>query len=188
MSKITTLFFILLLTGFVSCKKKNEEIPPSSVPVLEFQKLETKSALPLLPGDSVSIYLTYADGDSDIGDDQKNNAFPKPNFLAELFYKKNGVFVHWKEPLTNYNYFNGHLPAIINPTKNQIIENGPYIITVKSKYRGEIIWKTLLLVPPSDYIGYIQPGDTLRFEIQIFDRAQHYSNKVTTSEFVFYKR
>ena len=186
MKKIVFFLSSVLCISVVSCQ--SEEVPASDVPVIQFVKLKT---VPFAYGDTVLTTIKYEDKSSDLGW-EPNGTFPylKEDFFAKLFRKKNGRFTEWVSPDT-FITFNGFLPYVesVRPSK---YDNGPFRVTVNSRYRGEIEWRVPILplgVP--ELPQYLQPGDTLRFEIYeiyIEDRAGNVSNTITTPEFVLMQR
>jgi len=173
----------LLIT--TSCQ--NKEVPPSTIPFIEFVKTDIKPILTqsgIREGDSLLVHINYTDGDSDIGNYFSAASGPSFDFFAKPYVKNNGVFKEWRPD--NYLTFDGMLPKIDNPKVGNIYENGAFKITVKNKYQGEILYK-LVLLAPFDEFNSIQIGDTVRFEIYIKDRAPNTSNTITTQEFIFMK-
>jgi hypothetical protein len=194
------LFFILL--ALMSCRTEEETPPASPVPAIAFKSLTRFPSNPSMryQGDSVHIAVTYADGDSDLGfrqddvyaleDQYRNGVLDKKslyNYYLELEKKHNGVFrpVVFQNPdFTLWGRFprtsDGNVTAATNP----------FIIQTHSPWRGEIVFKFKMIYeafPDLHYVNPYQPGDTLKYRVQVADRAMNVSNTVETPEFVFMK-
>jgi len=164
--KNTVYLYFLLLLGFLitACKKAPNY---SKTPSISFSNLRVVSDLsdPDNPVDSVYISIHFQDGDGDIGDDARKDK----DFLVKAYKKINGVYTY--VDLGDYDY-SGILPQAF------------------SKVAGPLDG-TITQVTPFDYIvpnslGF-EKNDTLRFEIQIKDRANNYSNVVQTTDYIMWK-
>ena len=169
--KNTAYFFFILVTGLVlsACKKAPNY---SKEPVIAFMDLQAfKSYDDGGDGDSVYVSVHFQDGDGDLG----NEPATTNDYFATLFRKTNGVFTELTvvPPATAAPDFDGKLPLF-----------SPYTLTgpIDGNIRKNIFFPFVI----GNAYGLNQ-YDTLRFEVQIKDRANNYSNTVTTSEFVLWK-
>ncbi|MDQ2773255.1 MAG: hypothetical protein M3Y54_22445, partial [Bacteroidota bacterium] len=171
-------------TGISSCLS-----PPNFpvVPNIDFKDIHVLR-VPNADGgkteiDTVFISINFQDGDGDLGLDSKdadvppyngktggiNNATVDKNIIVQV-YKKNAL---------------GHFDKFITPLISVVSYYGRY-----PRLDGSIDGKsvplkgTLTYKLPSlsiDNQSYF-PGDVLRFEVSILDRAFHQSNVITTTE------
>jgi len=153
------LVVVLLLVG---CRKF-EEYPPE--PEISFNKF----TLLINPQTGISekgiLAISYRDGDGDIGLSQADTLFPFQasgdyyyNLLIKMFELRNGIFV--EHPAN----FNARIPPLI--PKDQ-----------KKGIKGVIEYQIDLYDPTSAF-------DTIRFDVQLIDRALNISNKVETPPIV----
>ncbi|MBC7450669.1 MAG: hypothetical protein H7259_04200 [Cytophagales bacterium] len=163
--KNTYYFVIVLVTLAIttsSCKKAPNY---SKIPAIEFESLTVISEFNTLT-DSVYLKISFTDGDGNIG-----NAPAGPNdFFAVLQKKIEGKYV---DVNTNGLSFNGNLPLL-----------SPY--SLSGPIDGTITNNILFLYSTHPAIDVVK-GDTVRFNVRIQDRAQNYSNWVTTTEMIMWK-
>jgi len=154
-------YFVLLIGVFVTACKKAPNY--AKEPLIEFSNLKVTSNSSDLT-DSVYISVHFKDGDGDIG----NDPLADKDFLVKIYKKEAGVFNYLDLGVFDYS---GNLPKF-------------------SEFVGPIDG-TITQVLPFDYIIPndldFNKDDTLRFEIQIKDRANNFSNTVQTSEYVLWK-
>jgi hypothetical protein len=182
-----------LALGLSSCLKEPEYPATPSISFNSIQgiRIPPKSAKGQ-PLDSIRLTINYQDGDGDLGltqDERKNppydfqkgaNRFYN-NFFVEPFIKntRTGKF----EPLTTVGVpspgvyvagqYNGAFP---HPTTDTDGKAAP-------------IKGTLTYAPIAFGLGDVfVPGQTVRFEISIADRALHVSNTITTDSIVIQPR
>jgi len=164
---------LLILFGFIiflnSCYEP-EEYPIE--PHIEFVSFLTY--VDLDSGEEFgSFKISFTDGDGDIGLAEEDTVSPfNPsskyyyNFFLDFYIKKNGSFVPYVFPDTNFTY-NSRIPLILNNKEAKAI-------------RGEIDIEINISI-----IKAILSGDTLMMEAYIADRALHESNIVQSYEIVF---
>lgn len=185
------IFFIcaILLTG---CLVTSCDLIPdfSRQPSISFKGI-TPFRLNSPLRDSLIITISFQDGDGNLGlsaqdvnppfnadttvngQRQANPFFF--NYHISTFKKMNGSFVLAEFATPNFN-FNGRFP-VLKPDG----ESGPI--------EGELDY-SVRIEPPQSFINerFIQVGDTLQFEIFIYDRDLKKSNTVRTSEVVVLSR
>lgn len=163
--KNTAYLYLLLLMGFfiIACKKA-PNYPKE--PVISFSNLKVvaDSSDKNNPVDSVYISINFQDGDGDIG----NDPLKDKDFFVKIYKRISGTYIY--QDLGAFDY-SGNLPRF-------------------SKLTGPLDG-TITQVVPFDYIvpnglGF-DKNDTLRFEIQIKDRANNFSNIVPTSDYIMWK-
>ncbi|MBK5284644.1 MAG: hypothetical protein JJE25_04525 [Bacteroidia bacterium] len=124
-------------------------------PEIKFKSLTTEK-----DGQGKDIYATltisFTDGDGDIGADDGNN-----NFIVGYYRKQNNI---WTLD-ASYDY-SGRIKVVTSTGKSRAL-------------RGDISYDIDQAVMPQGAVN-----DTVRFNVYIYDRAQHQSNTVTTSEIV----
>ncbi len=146
----------VLLSGCL----KTEEFP--AVPTIAFKSFE-------FFGDSASLVISFTDGDGDVGLDATDNAPPFDtastyyyNLFLEHSEKINGEWqvVQFAQPI-NY-----RIPRITPTGQNKTLE-------------GEI---AVAIDPFPLYIT--GNADTVRYSVEMVDRALNRSNKVLTNEII----
>lgn len=182
---LTTLAFLSY-----SCDKK-EETPPLDKPEIEFVSVETKPMYwnEMEMGDSVKINIRYTDGGNNLGAPWPpgSSGPTESDYKAKLFRRENGTFKEWT-PSALFVPFDGAMPSMAEIRVGQAVSNGPFRILKTGKYTGTITYSFGMWLPLTVDEQSVQPGDTLRFDIQIKDQSNLWSNTVATSEFVFFKR
>jgi hypothetical protein len=180
------LFFVLInLFTAISCKKAPNY---SIVPSINFVSLN-QLAYPAIPAsqqpavDSIAITIGFKDGDGDIG----NNPAQGFDFFANLLKKKQGTFQVIISDTSQGTSYNGSLPLfspynVTGPIDGTIKYNIA-LQYIKSAGNGVGIHNGITKDPTDTIFQF----DTLKFQIQIKDRANHYSNWVETSPFVIWQ-
>ena len=154
-------------------------------PTITFNSV-TSTYTPRVSGATANNLLEFAvdfqDGDGDLGldaDDAKvppynsptgghNNLSTGNNYFIQTFKKNaSGTFVPFVTPFGNLGEYDGRYPRLETTTDGKA-----------APLKGTLRYKLLLEI---DQISYF-PGDVVRFEISLMDRAMHQSNTVTTSE------
>lgn len=172
---MTNLRFILfIILGFalvVSCRKE-EEYPLEPVISYEgFVFLQNSQTGVINTG---LLRINYTDGDGDIGLDQGDTLFPYHksgdyhyNLVIRYYEQQQGEFV--EVPLVRYfpetqtydtSTFSARIPPLIPKDQTEAI-------------KGVIEDEIFINNPLSDY-------DTIKFEVQLIDRALNKSNIVST--------
>jgi len=152
-----TLFLVIIGSSFSSCVKERQ-FPPE--PVITFEKFVTYGH------DSADCFITFKDGDGDIGI-FRGDAFSPDDLKMKYLYKNtDGVFV----PVDS-SFGTAHFDTLFYSYR---VPN----ITPDGQYKaldGEI--KIKLRTAP-----LFGPHSFVKFEITLTDRAGHKSNTVTTNE------
>ncbi len=159
-----TVFFIGIIT---SCKKQNEYPIEPHIEYLSFTKIPNSGTA----DNKAFLAITFTDGDGDIGL-EKDDTLPPFNPGSEYYYnyyidyyeKLNDTFRRIDLPFP----FNARIPYV----EESLAERG-----IKGEIQIEI------------YINNVNStADSIRFDLQIVDRAQHKSNIVTTPAFYIKKK
>jgi hypothetical protein len=154
--------FVFIACLFASCLGKPDF---SSVPAITFKKLT------LLPsqrgfGDSMVLTITFQDGDGNLGNSTGDNV---NNFFVRGFRKQRGVFNPMVLP--DGQTFDGIFPVL------DIVGGSP----LEGELRYGVPFDYLL---DTDPFRRLRKGDTVRFTVQIQDRAGNKSNTVETNEVI----
>ena len=172
-------------TGISSCLSQ-PDFPV--VPTIDFKDIRVVR-VPNADGgntevDTIFVSVNFQDGDGDLGLDPKdaalspfkdetgghNNAPRYKNFIVEVF-KKDRIskqFVKFVTPLVTANSYYGRYPRL-----DGSIDGKP------APLKGTLTYKMPeMSINRQSYF----PGDVLRFEVSIQDRAFHESNVITTAE------
>jgi hypothetical protein len=176
----------LLAASLNSCLKAPEY---STTPSISFNNIQIKRA-PSVKGsqplDTIRITINYQDGDGDLGltsaeqkvapftfrnPDSTYNKFNN-NFFIEA-YVRNRTSSRYQllvtKSTTNPALYAGYDGAFGHPTTSTDSKAAPI--------KGTLTYK-----PIAFGLGDVfQPGDSVRFEVSIADRALHVSNTITTS-------
>ena len=156
--------FILTLAAVMACIKV-DKLPAK--PNIEFTSFEVFDTLDILGNTSKGgrLLFRFEDGDGDLGLNTPTGLISDTtNMHLTLFRKINGSMVRVTDkydPLLPYDSY--RIPFMERLGQNQIL-------------RGSI---SVTLI----YQSYKQ-GDTIQYEFYIKDRAEHYSNFVTTAEII----
>lgn len=150
--------------GFSSCLKPKEY---DVVPVIEY-----KSFTP--SGDTAFLSITFTDGDGDVGLAEYETQPPYDtsskfyyNLFINYYEKVNGVWVQGTNALGEPVQFNYRVPYLTPEGNNKAL-------------KGEIQVK----LSPRYYNVASPDSDTIKFDIQLADRALQLSNIVETPEIV----
>lgn len=150
-------FFILIISALASSCVKEKQFP--SQPLIKFDRFEAFGT------DSADCYITFQDGDGDIGILPGDNVSEDDLKMKYLYKNQNGIFVPVDSSFGTIQFdtlFLGFRVPNLTP-------DGQY-----KALDGEI--KVKLRVQP------IFLHDTVKFEIRLKDRAGNKSNIVTTNE------
>ena len=153
--KTYQLLYILSLTLVLlsSCLKKETASP---IPLIAFKNF-------LANKDTADLYISFTDGDGDIGLTQNDTIAPNNyNFYISYIEKQKGVWVKRVLPFD----FNYRIPIVNTSSKKKTIK-GEIKIAIKPYYYD----------PFSKF-------DTIKYEIYIVDRALNKSNVITTPEII----
>lgn len=162
-TKVTIALAFLVLCGFFmsSCLKR-EEFPEE--PLITFKEFNVS-------GDSGQLVVTFTDGNGDIGLNEWDTVPPYDlengeyyNLLLDYYEKQNGVWINYTDSLPVPYYY--RIPIITPSGQNKALE-------------GEI---AVDLVPT--YYNPFSPYDTIKFSVQLIDRALNKSNIVETGEII----
>jgi hypothetical protein len=178
-----------LLAGSLSACLKAPEY--SNTPSISFNSIQDIRIQPKAKGgqplDSIRLTINYQDGDGDLGlstderakppfDFQKGTNRFYNNFFVEPFVKNPATRKYESlvsKGLTTAGAYNGAFP---HPTTTTDSKAAP-------------IKGTLTYAPIAFGLGDIfQPGQTVRFEITIADRALNLSNTITTDSVIIQPR
>jgi hypothetical protein len=153
---------LIVIFGVYSCRKI-EHLP--SIPHIEFTSFAVFDTVDILgnstKGGKLKFY--FEDGDGDLGlDSPSENQTDTTNLFFTLFRKKDGIMTAAPEndPLKPSSY---RIPYMERLGQNKIL-------------KGTISVTFLYL--------FYSPGDTIRYDFYIKDRAENESNTVSTSEIV----
>lgn len=161
--KSTVILTLIALTN--SCyKEPTFKLQPS----IEFNDIEKMIRIDLFSGankDSVIIALQFQDGDGDLGLSEAEKAIAQEtddyNYIVTSFEKKNGEFVE-SPPLIP---LSGYFPQLKLDNKTGPIE-------------GTLFYSVEFLHP------FTPINDTVKFAVQVKDRAGNLSNTVETNEII----
>jgi hypothetical protein len=151
-------FFILIISALASSCVKEKQFPPQ--PVIAFDRFE------VFGNDSADCYITFQDGDGDIGIPDSDQTSADDLKMKYLYKDQNGMFVPVDSSFGTPQFdtlFYGYRVPYLTP-------DGQY-----KALDGEI--KVKLRTPP-----IFGPHDVVKFEITLKDRAGNKSNMVTTNE------
>lgn len=160
-----TILIIAILGTLVSCFKEPNF---SMTPNIKYKDFSKDLILDEFTGgtkDTIVVNIEFQDGDGDLGlgEDDKADAVANNNFnyIVKAYRKKNGSFTAY-EPLEP---ISGFFPKLADDTKPGPIEG-------------------TLSYGMDFYHAFTPKFDTLKFEIQIKDRAGNLSNTVETDDIV----
>ncbi len=163
--KIKIISFLLVSVSLVSCFKEPEF---SLTPSIEFDNYTSDIRLDAFLGatkDSVVVTVRFQDGDGDLGLDEESKREAQKtddfNYLVRPFRKVNGTFQSFVPGVP----FSGYFPQLK-------LDEKPGPIEGTLGYTIEFIH------------AFTPKRDTVKFEIQIKDRAGNLSNTVETDEII----
>ena len=182
-----------LALGLSSCLREPEY---STTPAISFSRIDNIRIPAKQAGgqvlDSVRLTINYQDGDGDLGltsDELKNppydfqngtNRFNK-NFFVEPYVKNTRTGKY--EPLTSVG-----VPSPGVYAAGQYNGTFPHL-TTDTDTKAAPIKGTITYAPIAFGLGDVfVPGQTVRFQISIADRALHVSNTITTDSIVIRPR
>lgn len=153
----------IIFFGLLSqCRKKECEVKTPSIEFKSFQVYDSTKA---------RLTVSFEDCDTDIGLNKEDTLSPyEPsgqnyyNFYLYYWEKRNGIWEKW-EDLTPPFYY--RIPRIEDETESLNPLKGDISINMEPIY----------YVPTSMY-------DTIKFEVQLVDRALNRSNTVFTQEII----
>lgn len=174
---LTIITLLFLIIGFYSCQKPPEF---SYTPAIKLSNItkeykETDQG----KGDYVTISIDFTDGDGDLGLSETEDTLPPfyengekskvyNNILISMYYKSKN---EWKT---------------VNFTKNSDL-NGLFRrlqdTDIKSPIKGTIDYTYIIFNQGQFEFGF-KKNDTVKFDIQIRDRALNLSNIITTNPLV----
>jgi hypothetical protein len=154
-------------------------------PAIKFKAISAERLPTTTPGDEanlVKITVAYEDGDGDLGlseADRQTSPFNDPNseyrynyYIKPFWYNQgNGRFEEYIFPTPGFNY---------NSVFERLLPEG----SKPQPIRGDITFTPSKNLGLSIYTPEFRPGNRLRFEVMIIDRALHKSNTITTDEVV----
>jgi hypothetical protein len=155
---IKIVFFVALTGAIISSCVKEKHFPPQ--PAIQFERFVTYG------NDSADCFITFQDGDGDIGIQQDDHTSPDDLKMKYLYKDANGIYVpvdsSFGTPQFDTLFYSYRVPYVT--------PNGQY-----KALDGEI--KVKLRAAP-----IFGPHNFVKFEIVLKDRAGHKSNMVTTNE------
>lgn len=160
--------YIAIVTLFASCLSKPEF---SKTPAITFKNI-TIAEPPNTNGgksygDDITVAIDFQDGDGDLG----TNDTSIKSFQLGTLRKQFGAFVPVNFP-SNFT-FGGNFPPLSN------VPNSP----IKGELRNTVPFAYELFTS----FPRIRRGDTVKFTIQVVDRAGNKSNTVESSEVILGK-
>jgi hypothetical protein len=173
-------------TAVASCISPPEYPDTPSIDFKELSVIRYPGQNGAVPFDTIVVTLSFRDGDGDLG--------LSPTDINEPYQE----FIGPGRTTRNPNYYNYYIQPYVRSTPN-----GPFVKFVNPPpfgFEGEYNSRYPRLEPNSDKKAPLkgdlrfklglalgapfQPGQEVRFEISIKDRALNESNKITTSSYV----
>ena len=151
------ILFIVLLTLFFSCKKREEF---SHIPYLEFTKYEIKDSVDALGNITklCELHLFFTDGDGDIGLFEEDTIAPFDyNLFVNYFEMKKNSLQQIIDTLRPPYHI--RIPDLMPTGQNKSLK-------VDLKYDVDVTYRN---------------SDTIKFELKLFDRALNESEWVSSS-------
>lgn len=173
MKHIRQLFILFSILSLAACKKAPEFPKTPEIAFLRIDKKTIfKSKGPETPPDkqdSLTIVLTFKDGDGDLGSNDNNNE----NYKCRLLVKQNGVF-----------------SELVDSLSRPVDKNGTFLPLGPDGGRLGPIEGELYYGPSMSSLGlYEQLQDSnniiVKFEVYIKDNSGNVSNTIQTSEVLF---
>ncbi|MCB2407822.1 hypothetical protein [Hymenobacter lucidus] len=180
--KIGTAAALLGLSGLLTSCLEAPEYPTS--PRIEFKEIVVDRydfGTGYTPVDTVRLTINFTDGDGDLGlsiNGDKDAPYQPTN--PDGSYNRN-----------THNYFitpykrtdpNGAFQAVATGSTSEYNSRFPPLFSADAKpgpLKG-----TLTLTTPFFLGSPFRPGDEVRFEVSIMDRALNESNKITTASYI----
>lgn len=165
MNLFSKIIFLALTASFFlfSCGKQQCEEKIPAIVFKEFRQYYNSQGKPI--PDSAKIIITFKDCDGDIGLKKTDTIAPYDyNFFLRYFEMVNGVWVGCPSDKKDSCYYSYRIPFLEPEGISKILE-GEIGITITPWYYNQF---TSL------------HSDTIKFEVQIFDRALNGSNIVET--------
>ncbi len=177
---------LIIFTGTACRKPKNYPDEPI-ITYKDFTTIKNGQGLDV----SGKIVISFTDGDGDIGLRPEDTIAPYDtcsifqfNYFIKIFEKKNGIFRQFvfKKNFNPcvfqdlYNICNPTFSTILDSTYNATLKN----ITPEGKSKaldGDLALDIPFLIP-------CVTNDTIKFQVQIVDRALHQSNVVESPEYI----
>lgn len=188
MSKyVIFLFSFLLVIACFSCRKPKHYPDEPIITFKDFKTVRNGQGL----DQSGILSISFTDGDGDIGLRSGDTLAPfdtcsifQFNYFIKIFEKRNGVF-------RQYVFVKNFNPCQLNDLYN--VCNPAFSLTLDSTYNAALKditpeGKSKVLNGDIDLdLPFLIPcvtNDTIKFRIQIVDRALHISNEVESPEYV----
>lgn len=160
----SVIVFLATSSLFYGCLKA-EEYPVE--PAIKFTSLEQM-------GDSAKIVFSFTDGDGDIG--LAENETQPPYDTSSKFY--NNVFIRYYEKV------NGTFVQGVGATGDPVEFSYRTEKLTPSGKNKALKGTIIIYLVPIFYNPFSPNSDTIKFDIQLADRALHLSNIVESDEFV----
>jgi hypothetical protein len=141
--------------------------------------------------DSLIVTITFRDGDGNLGLTARDLLPPfNPDTLINGQRQANPYFFNYH--INVLKKLNGSFEQVEFPTQGFTF-NGRFPVLKPDGEKGPIegdLEYSVRIEPPQSLINprYIRVGDTLKFEIFIYDRALNKSNTIQTSEIIVLRR
>jgi len=168
--RLQYILFIVVFAGITifSCVKKPTYPSEPVIAYKDFLRYGDPSA-----PDSVELVVSFTDNEGDIGVDKSNPPpfFKDGNFFMVYFFWDTTGVDHW-------------MPADSIPWTPQIdtLVFNNFVPPVLSEGEKSQPMKGLIYVKQSPFIT---PYNKIRFEVYMYDKAKHISNRITTPAFTF---
>ncbi|WP_210489114.1 hypothetical protein [Rufibacter aurantiacus] len=175
------LAFVLGSLGLTSCYEKPDF---DMTPNLTFRGIEQRTLRNAsnVTYDSLILVVRFQDGDGDLG--LSETLYPEDiqppynpggehfyNMICNIYKKVNGNYERVMVNGSPINY-NGRFPRVSTEDREEPLE-------------GDIRYSINIF---QSRLSPLQPGDTIRFDVKVFDRALHESPTVTTSDVVLFSK
>jgi hypothetical protein len=191
--------FFLLLIIVVSCEKPPEYSFTPEINFLSISNISVGTGA-IVKEDSVTIGITFTDGDGDLGVTQDmvddNSKFWTDTFYVEadtivldegdtIFIEEDVIYEHSNFYAIAYKKVDGEF-ELLDETEDFKGRFDPMIDEDKSGPIDGTLYCGFSVVEDLSDDPTVAPGDTLKFEIYIYDRELNQSNMVETSEIVLF--
>jgi hypothetical protein len=169
---------VFIVLGFGACQSPPEF---SKIPEITFNNIvkyhQTKTAT-ITSGDSINITINFQDGDGDLGLDAKDTV---PPYFVD--HKKTAVYNNLN--ISMYTRKNNQWVKLVFNSKLDLNAQFPRFQSgnKKSPLKGTMDYN--FIIPdftPNNFP--IKKNDTIKFDINILDRALNKSNTITTPSLV----